>query len=119
DVSGAAAAFADANVGTDKTVTVSGLTLAGADAVNYTLTQPTATADITAAGLTVSGVTASNKIYDGTTTAALNLGSAALVGVLGNDAVTLDTAEAAGVFASADVGTNKIVTVTGLALTGA
>ncbi len=44
----AAGTFDSANVGTGKTVTVSGLTLGGADAGNYTLTQPTTTASITA-----------------------------------------------------------------------
>ena len=46
-------------------MTVAGLTIGGADAGNYTLTQPTTTANITAKALTVSGVTASNKVYDG------------------------------------------------------
>jgi len=43
----AAGAFTDKNVGTGKTVTVSGLTISGTDAGNYTLTQPTTTANIT------------------------------------------------------------------------
>ena len=46
--SGATGAFADKNPGTGKTVAISGLTLSGSAAGNYTLTQPTATADITA-----------------------------------------------------------------------
>src|SRR5205807_292443 len=78
--------FANKTVGTGKTVTVAGLTISGADAGNYTLTQPTTTADITAKTLTVSGITASNKTYDRTTTATLNTTSAALVGVVGSDA---------------------------------
>ncbi len=42
--------FSDKNVGTGKAVAVSGLTLSGADAGNYTLTQPTGlSADITPA----------------------------------------------------------------------
>jgi hypothetical protein len=48
----ASAAFDDANAGTGKTVTLTGLTLAGADAANYTLDltgTPTTTADITRA----------------------------------------------------------------------
>jgi hypothetical protein len=49
DASGVAGAFSDAEVGTGKLVTVSGLTLFGADAGKYTLTQPTTTADITPA----------------------------------------------------------------------
>ena len=44
--------FADKNAGTDKTVTVSGYTLGGADASNYTLVEPTdLTANITPASL--------------------------------------------------------------------
>src|SRR6185369_3737207 len=51
-------AFADKNVGTNKTVNVSALSLSGADAGNYSLTQPTTAASISKAGLTV---TADNK----------------------------------------------------------
>jgi MBG domain (YGX type)/YDG domain len=44
------AAFADANVGTGKAVTLTGYSISGADAGNYTLSQPAAsTANITAA----------------------------------------------------------------------
>ena len=46
DTSSATGTFATAAVGTGKTVTVAGLTIGGADAGNYTLTQPTTTADI-------------------------------------------------------------------------
>src|SRR5262249_45119492 len=49
----ATGAFATKNVGTGKVVNVSGLSLSGTDASNYSLTQPTATASITKAGLTV------------------------------------------------------------------
>src|SRR4029434_8186425 len=51
-------AFADKNAGTGKWVTCSALSLSGADAANYSLTQPTTTASISKAGLTV---TADNK----------------------------------------------------------
>src|SRR5260370_1076845 len=60
----ATGAFADAKVGAAKLVAVSGLSLSGIDSGNYTLTQPSATANITAKALTVSGVTANNKVYD-------------------------------------------------------
>jgi len=55
--------------------------------------------------LTITGVTANNKIYDRTTSATLNLGSAALSGVLAGDIanVTLNSGGAAGTFASANV----------------
>jgi hypothetical protein len=100
-------------------VTVSGLSLSCADSTIYSLTQPTATADITAASLAVSGVTASNKTYDGNTNATLDLGSAALSGVVGGDDVTLVTGSAAGAFDNKNIGTSKTVTVSGLALSGA
>ncbi len=112
--------FADKNAGTGKSVTVSGLGLSGADALNYSLSQPAGiTANITALGITVSGVTTSNKVYDATTTAAVNTGSASLVGVLGGDTVDLDDALKVGVFADKNVGSGKAVTVSGLALSGA
>ena len=57
-------------------MTVSGLTISGAQAGDYTLTQPTTTANITPASLTVSGITAANKVYDASTAAALNSSSA-------------------------------------------
>ena len=111
--------FATANAGPGITVTVAGLTISGSASGNYTLTQPTTAADITRAPLTVTGVSASNKVYDRTTAAALNLGSAALAGVISGDTVTLNTGGATGTFASANVGTGIPVTVAGLTITGA
>ncbi len=113
----ASGAFADKNVGTDKVVTVSGYTLSGTDAGNYTLTQPTGlTADITAASLTITGVSASDKVYDATTAASLSGGT--LAGVLGGDTVTLNSGSASGAFADKNVGTDKAVTVSGYTLSG-
>jgi hypothetical protein len=119
NTSGATGAFTDPDMGTAKTVLVSGLSLSGADAGNYTLTQPTTSASITAAGLTVTGIQAQNKVYDGTNSATLIVSNAVLVGVLGGDTVTLDTTNAVGVFADKNVGTGKLVTVSGLTLLGA
>ena len=62
--SGAAANFVDQHVGTAKLVNISGLTLSGAQAGNYTLTQPTRTANITPRAITVSAVS-DTKTYDG------------------------------------------------------
>src|SRR5262245_32185771 len=60
-----AASFADKNVGTGKTVSVSGISLSGADAANYTFnTTASTTADITARALTVSAIGV-NKVHDG------------------------------------------------------
>jgi len=52
--------FADANVGTTKPVTISGLSLTGADADNYSMTAPTATANITGAATMTTLVSSAN-----------------------------------------------------------
>ena len=114
----AAGTFASPNVGTGILVQVSGLTISGAQAGNYTLTQPTTTASITAKALTVTGITANDKVYDGNDIATLNTTSALLVGVIGSDSVTLDTTGAVGTFATSSVGTNILVTVSGLTISG-
>ena len=111
--SGATGTFASQNVGTGITVTVAGLTLNGAQAGDYTLTEPTTTANITPAGLTVSGITAANKVYNASTAATLNTTTAALVGVFSGDTVNLNTGGATGTFASQNVGTGITVTVAG------
>src|ERR1035437_7308686 len=115
---GATGTFANKNVGTGKSVSTSGFTLGGTDAGNYTITQPSSVANITTAGLTVSGVTANNKVYDGTTAASLNTGSAALVSVFGTDAVTLVSTGATGTFADRNVGSGKVVSTSGFNLGG-
>ncbi len=68
DLDGGTATFANANVGTGKTVTGTGFTLDGAAAGNYSLASSTltTTADITAKQLT-GHFTAADKEYDGTT----------------------------------------------------
>jgi autotransporter-associated beta strand protein len=107
------ASFVTKTVGTTKTVNVTGYGLTGANASNYSLTQPTLSADINAATLTVaSGATVSDKTYDGNTTATVSAGT--LGGTIyGLDVVSLSTS---GTFAAANVGTSISVT---LALTGA
>jgi len=118
-LSGGLAIFVDRKVGTRKTVTVTDLSLTGADAENYTADKSTtALADIAPASLTVSGVTAGDKTYDGNTVASLSTGNATLVGVVGTDTVTLNSVGAAGTFANRNIGT-WTVTVSGLTLSGA
>src|SRR5204863_709096 len=111
----ARATFATASVGAGKTVTVSGLTLTGAAAGNYTLatTTATTTAAITAVSLTPA-VTVLSKVYDGTASATVT--SCALSGVVVGEVVSC-TGSAA--FTTAGVGAGKTVTVSGLTLTGA
>ncbi|MEI6184829.1 MAG: MBG domain-containing protein, partial [Bacteroidota bacterium] len=82
--------------------------LGGANAGNYSLTQPTLTArDITALALTVTGATTSNKVYDRTNTATVTGGS--LVGIISPDVVTLTQS---GTFAQTGVGTSIAITST-------
>ena len=125
------ATFGTATVGANKPVTVSDLSLAGASAGNYTLTQPTGvTASISAKTLMMSGLTASARAYDATTTATLG-GTPALLseeaagtGSAGDgkpysgDAVSL-AGTPTGTFATSAVGTNKPITVGGNTLAGA
>ena len=99
--------FAQAGVGTSIAIT-STSTLGGADAGNYSLTQPTLTArDITVKALTVTGATTSNKVYDRTNTAGVTGGS--LVGIISPDVVTLSQS---GTFAQTGVGTGVAITST-------
>ena len=68
------ASFADKNVGTGKSVTVTGTSLAGADAGNYTMpASATTTANITARQVTVGGTLTvpSTRTYDRTTAATI------------------------------------------------
>ncbi|HEX4122238.1 MAG TPA: MBG domain-containing protein [Verrucomicrobiae bacterium] len=116
--------YSDPNVGSGKTVTITGLALSGSSAGDYVLSSTTTstTASITAVGVTIaSGVTANNKVYDGTNTATLSLANTVVLsGLVGSDSssVTLATNGYGAVFASTNAGTNISVTVTGLTLTG-
>ncbi|MBS7787103.1 hypothetical protein KIH23_07315, partial [Flavobacterium sp. CYK-55] len=101
------ASFASKTVGTNKPITVTGYTLSGAQAGNYSLTQPAGlVADVTPFSLTIFSPAAASKQYDGTTAATI---SGTLIGTLGTDVVTLI---GTGVFASAEVGNNIAVTST-------
>ena len=109
--------FNDKNVGNGKPVTVTGYALAGGDAGNYTVVQPSGlSADITPATLVLSGLTAANKVYDATVAASLS--GTASVSPLGDDVVVL-SGSATGAFADKNVGSAKPVTVTGYTLGGA
>ncbi|HYG28532.1 MAG TPA: YDG domain-containing protein, partial [Caulobacteraceae bacterium] len=110
---GATYAFANKNAGTNKTVTISGASLTGTDAGNYTVTLPTsALADILQKALTATA-TANDKTYDGTTSAT---GSIQLTGVVDGDSVS--TTGATYAFADKNAGTDKTVTISGASLTG-
>ena len=112
---GATGLFADANVGDGKSVVISGYTVIGADAANYLLVQPTGVfANITPLTLTLGSLVASDKVYDGTASAAV---TGSLSGVFGGDAVSL--ASLTGGFRDKNVAAGKTVDVTVGALTGA
>ncbi|MCS6997604.1 MAG: YDG domain-containing protein, partial [Casimicrobiaceae bacterium] len=111
----ASGSFADKNAGTGKSVTVSYTLSDGANgglASNYTLAGETKTADITAKSLTAS-YSAQNKVYDGTTTASVTATSGDIVA---GDTVAIS---ASGAFNNKHVGTGKVVSITGGALSGA
>jgi filamentous hemagglutinin family protein len=97
--------FASRNVGTGIGVTAAD-GLGGAEALDYTIVEPTGlSGNITPATLMVSGTTVGSKVYNGTTSASLTGGS--LLGVIGDDTVTLTQA---GNFASRNAGTGIAVT---------
>jgi mucin-19 len=101
--------FADKNVGTGKTVTLTS-TSGGADVANYSIThQATSSANITPKALSISGITAANKVYDNTTAAAVSVSSVVTTGLVLNDVVTVS---ATGVFSDENVATGKTVTLT-------
>lgn len=111
------ARFVDKNVGTGKTVNLTGITLTGADAGNYSVaSSTTALANITTLTLNVTGVTAANKVYDCLTAATVSGGT---ISVLGADVVSLIISGASGVFADKNAATGKTVNATGYVISGA
>jgi filamentous hemagglutinin family protein len=106
-------AFRDKDAGTNKFVDVSGISLSGADAANYSVSgSASAFADITRANLAVTA-TATDRAYDGTTNASITLAGAPIAG----DDVSLGYLSAA--FGDKNAGTDKTVTVTGVSAGGA
>ena len=96
--------FADKAVADGKTVNLSE-TMGGADVGNYTVTaQGTTTANITKKQVTVSGITASNKNYDGNTSATVNGG--VVDDLVSGEQVTVT---ATGTFVNKNAGQNKTV----------
>ena len=114
-----AVAFEDKNVGTDKKVTFSGLTLGGTSVGNYILTPDYTSAEgtgsITKKPVTVNGLTVEEKVYDGTTNASVVTTGVTFEGKVGEDKLSI-IANAA--FADADAGTDKAVTFSGFELGG-
>ena len=113
-IAGTGVFSAGKNVGTGLAIAVQGAALSGSDAANYSLVNPTGTAS---ASITPRSVTASfsggSKVYDGLAAAPV---SGSVVGMVSGDQLTLsDTA----VFTDGkNVGTAKLIAVTGITLGG-
>ena len=108
-VASSTGAFSDKNVGAAKTVTLTNV-YSGADVSNYAITGPSnTTASITPKGLTVSGITASDKIYDGSVSAAVDVSGVVYTGLVSGDALA---ASSTGAFSDKNVGAAKTVTLT-------
>ncbi len=107
-VGSAMATFASANAANGIEVSVTGFS---APSTNYSISQPSFTANISEVNLTISGIAISNKVYNGTTAATIT-GTAAYQGLVNNESFAI-TGSPAAVFASVNVGTSISVTVTG------
>jgi hypothetical protein len=109
------AAFDTAGVGSGKTVTVSGY---NAPSSNYNLLPTTLTANITAKSLPITGLTGVDKVYDGTLAASLS-GSPQVPDLISADVGNVSVAGTpTAEFASANVGTDIGITVSGYSLSG-
>jgi hypothetical protein len=108
--------FASPNVGTDIEIITTGFSLSGSDSSNYTLVQPTLSADITDVELSITGLSGDDKVYDGTTEASAS-GTAVLSGVISGEDVSL-TGSPVYTFANSDVDTDIQISTTGFTLSG-
>ena len=108
-----AAQYSSKNVGTQALqVTGSNSALSGTAAANYTLTGMNSySGSITPAPLTLIGVGTTSKVYDTTTSATLNAGSAVLGGVLSGDTVTFNSAGLSGTYDNKNAGVGKALTI--------
>ncbi|MEI6881234.1 MAG: YDG domain-containing protein, partial [Bacteroidota bacterium] len=107
-------AFATAGAGTAKAISQTGsygASFTSGVIGNYTITQPSLTANITAVALTITGLTGVNKVYDATTTATTT-GTATYVGLVNGESFTVSGTPVRN-FADANVGTAKTITITG------
>ena len=103
--------FSDKNVGSGKTVTVSGIAITGSDASNYSAnTTATTTATITRRPLVVTAV-ANDKTYDATTIATVTYSDDRLDGDLFSISSTA-------LFSDEDLGRDKPVVISNITLTG-
>ena len=109
-------AYDTKNVGTDKILTPSGVVDDGNGGDNYSYNFiADLTGAITQASLTAT-ITVSNKVVDGNNSATIT--GRTLIGVIGDDIVTPNE-DGVAIFEDAIIGNDKIVTATGITITGA
>jgi filamentous hemagglutinin family protein len=105
-------------MGTDlSTLQVTGYTLNAEDSADYSITTQSTAGTITPLALTATLSGPIVKPYDGTTTATIGMANYSLSPVIGNDQVGLND-PASGTYDTQNVGIEKLVTVSGLQLTG-
>ena len=110
----AVAEFSDKNVGEDKEVTLSGLTLGDNNEQyprrgNYKLNNTASTkGTITKRPLTISGLKALNKTYDANNTATIDKENIIIDNLIENDEISVNVT---GVYDNANAGDNKTVTL--------
>lgn len=114
----ASGVFQDKNAGINKNVITSNFSISGADAGNYSLSQPIPTATIYPVYLNSQGIIANSKVYDGTNNAILNISNGTLAGILTPDQGFVSLQSGFGLFATALPGNSIPVTVTSIELTG-
>lgn len=112
--------FSDKNAGDNKRVDISGLSLGGMDAANYSLADDTATTTATIDRAFISDITglrANSKVYDGQRTVTLDTQSVGFVGLVAGDSLTIDSIS--GLFDDANAGIGKALTAYIHAVSGA
>ena len=113
------ATYDDKNVGSGKTLSVSGLSLSGAKSGNYQLSTTSlsgAIGNVTKKALSIVGLSGVDRVYNGMTNAGIT-GTAALSGDVAGDDVTISIT-GSGTFADKNVGTAKVITVNGYNIGG-
>src|ERR1700747_3255504 len=104
------ASFTNKNVATSKPVNVTGISISGTDAGNYSFnTTASTTADITPRPLTVSA-TGVSRPYDGTTAATVTLSDNRVSGDVFTDSYT------SAAFVNKNVASGKTVNVSGISI---
>ena len=109
-LAGLTGSFASKDAGSAIAVTVTGASLSGAAAGNYTVANPTGlSADITARSLSLALTGSTSKVYDGTTAALLSGANFSLSGFVAGEGASIT--QTAGSFDNGNAGTGKTVSV--------